>query len=412
MTAGHKNQKKLLFRIRCSVKDYAWGNPDPDGWIKKYCKNKHILDGSSPAAELWMGVHKSGPCYIEEDDRLLSSAILEDPNHMLGDIPEFSFLFKILDARKPLSIQTHPDRSLAEILHKSNPDNYPDANHKPEMAVCLRGMEALIGFRPESEIRQFMRNYPEAASILFSSNNNSNNNSVSEDKIKIKQLFESLMRSDGTHIAEAVKSTQRKINNSDSTDGTDKLFLKLVEEYGESDPGVFCAYLMNHVTLSEGEALFLAPGEPHAYISGLIVECMASSDNVIRAGLTSKFRDVDTLIEMLKYRMGKPEIINPPGKPFGFYSQKTDEFSLARGIASDSGEIALTDIIYPAILVVTKGSGNLIIENEFIEVETGDVLFLSGATGKTHPPPRIRMEKDGMFFIAAHTSSTRDQMPR
>ena len=35
------------------------------------------------------------------------------------------------------------------------------------------------------------------------------------------------------------------------------------------------------------------------------MECMACSDNVIRAGLTLKYRDVHTLCEMLDYT-GKP----------------------------------------------------------------------------------------------------------
>jgi mannose-6-phosphate isomerase class I len=44
------------------------------------------------------------------------------------------------------------------------------------------------------------------------------------------------------------------------------------------------------VRLAPGEAIFLAANEPHAYVSGELVECMATSDNVIRAGLTPKFR--------------------------------------------------------------------------------------------------------------------------
>ena len=31
------------------------------------------------------------------------------------------------------------------------------------------------------------------------------------------------------------------------------------------------------------------------------MECMANSDNVVRAGLTSKFQDVDTLVDILTY---------------------------------------------------------------------------------------------------------------
>ena len=51
-----------------------------------------------------------------------------------------------------------------------------------------------------------------------------------------------------------------------------------------------------------GEAMFLGPNLPHAYLSGDCIECMACSDNVVRAGLTPKLIDVPTLCEMLIYQ--------------------------------------------------------------------------------------------------------------
>ena len=91
------------------------------------------------------------------------------------------------------------------------------------------------------------------------------------------------------------------------------------------------------------EGLFLGPNEPHAYLSGDIVEITACSgiffsflffsflfflpdaysrflfiiiiitiiiiiiDNVVRAGCTPKFRDKSTLLSMLNYKTGFPE---------------------------------------------------------------------------------------------------------
>jgi len=48
--------------------------------------------------------------------------------------------------------------------------------------------------------------------------------------------------------------------------------------------------MVTQIGLDAGEAIYLAANEPHAYVSGELVECMATSDNVIRAGLTPKFR--------------------------------------------------------------------------------------------------------------------------
>ncbi len=39
----------------------------------------------------------------------------------------------------------------------------------------------------------------------------------------------------------------------------------------------------------------------HLLVAGDCVECMACSDNVVRAGLTPKFKDVPTLCDMLTY---------------------------------------------------------------------------------------------------------------
>jgi mannose-6-phosphate isomerase len=63
--------------------------------------------------------------------------------------------------------------------------------------------------------------------------------------------------------------------------------------------------LPNNVSLCgldcSGDAFFMGPNGPHAYISGDILECMALSDNTVRAGLSPKHKDVDTLLSMLEY---------------------------------------------------------------------------------------------------------------
>lgn len=82
----------------------------------------------------------------------------------------------------------------------------------------------------------------------------------------------------------------------------EKLVLRLEKEY-PGDVGVLAAFLMNYVTLNPGEALCLGANELHAYVSGDCIECMATSDNVVRAGLTPKKRDVKTLCDMLTYKV-------------------------------------------------------------------------------------------------------------
>lgn len=76
----------------------------------------------------------------------------------------------------------------------------------------------------------------------------------------------------------------------------------LLEKQYPSDVGVISSFFFNYVKLNPGEALYIGANEPHAYVSGECLECMATSDNVVRAGLTPKFRDVQTLCSMLTYK--------------------------------------------------------------------------------------------------------------
>jgi mannose-6-phosphate isomerase len=50
--------------------------------------------------------------------------------------------------------------------------------------------------------------------------------------------------------------------------------------------------------LNKGEAIMINPNEPHAYIKGDLIECMVNSNNVVRGGLTPKFKDTETLVKV------------------------------------------------------------------------------------------------------------------
>jgi mannose-6-phosphate isomerase class I len=80
-----------------------------------------------------------------------------------------------------------------------------------------------------------------------------------------------------------------------------KLITRLAADY-PNDRGAVCPLLLNYLVLEPGTSFFMGANEPHAYISGDCIEVMALSDNVVRAGLTPKFKDVDTLCSMLSYR--------------------------------------------------------------------------------------------------------------
>ena len=110
---------------------------------------------------------------------------------------------------------------------------------------------------------------------------------------------------------------------------------------------------------------------------------MATSDNVVRAGLTPKLRDVETLVAMLTYEAGpgSKQLLKPT--PFGdsdnttlLYDPPIAEFSVLR-IELEEGKTTTNRAIDgPSICVVTEGKGQVVCGEEKVEFTKGSVLFL------------------------------------
>jgi mannose-6-phosphate isomerase len=265
-----------------------------------------------------MGTHVNGPSSVEvpttgdddddEDhqDQYLLDTIRADPAYWLGkedahrgDLP---YLFKVLSVRQALSIQAHPNKRLAEQLHAQMPHHYADDNHKPEIAIPLGSFEALCGFRPVDDIRRHVREVPELHTLI-------GGNPEEQD---LRTLYSKLMRSEQTVVGEQVRALTARLAAKQEAERTpeEELVLRVAKDY-PGDVGLFSIFFLNYVRIGgEGEGwlnaphqfIYCAPDEPHAYLSGECVECMAISDNVVRAGLTLKHKDVDTLLDMMTYR--------------------------------------------------------------------------------------------------------------
>lgn len=402
MRIAHKKNKPMqqsYYPLECSVQPYDWGNPRPDSIIKQMCP------GSPPnqtTAELWMGAHKKAPSKLP-DGTPLDQAIRNNPEHFLGPQltalgqTELPYLFKILDAERCLSIQTHPDHQLAEKLHATQPEHYPDPHPKPELAISLGDMEALIGFRPREEIETFLSRLPELHPICSPD---------TPEKDRLKNQFSQLMRCSPAEITQAARLHQQNGIGADWSDEQKRahqLFLTLTQQFGESDPGIFCVYFLNYLQLKHGEALFLGPGEPHAYVRGQIVECMTSSDNVIRAGLTPKYRDVNTLLNMLHFRTGQPQILRPTPVPntdhTETYTIPAEEFEVYRITLPKGKTTHLQPKQGPVILTVLSGSFTMDINGANIPLKIGSVILFPG---DRQQQPRISFTgiSDAQAFLA------------
>ncbi|KAJ4825601.1 Mannose-6-phosphate isomerase [Turnera subulata] len=395
-----EQEQPLPKRLRCSVQNYDWGKPG----IREECQVARLCalnsgseaDSQRPYAELWMGTHDSGPSFVVGTKLSLKEWIALNPN-VLGDKvldrwgSNLPFLFKVLSVAKALSIQAHPDKELAKILHKLQPNEYKDDNHKPEMALAITEFEALCGFISLEEFKDVLRNVPEIVELVGNEDANKvSHMSEQNDEVKpvLKSIFTQLMSASKEMTTKVVSQLKSRLHTESQVRKlTDKeqLVLRLESQYS-SDIGVVSAFFFNYVRLKPGEALYLGANEPHAYLWGECLECMATSDNVVRAGLTPKHRDIRTLCSMLTYKQGYPEILKGfPLTPYiTRYLPPFDEFEVDRCVLPKGASTVFPAIPGPSIFLVTVGEGTLHIgtSNKSVSdvVSEGTVLFAPANT--------------------------------
>jgi mannose-6-phosphate isomerase len=150
---------------------------------------------------------------------------------------------------------------------------------------------------------------------------------------------------------------------------------RLAERY-PGDPGVVISLMCNHLKLAPGEAVFLPAGNLHAYLCGAGIEVMASSDNVLRGGLTSKHVDLAALIEVLDFTDGRVPVIHPVLGPGGLrYPVPVSDFDLTR-VQLDQHSGVLTTA-GPQVLLCTEGHAVLGTGGEELPLEKGQSAFVA-----------------------------------
>lgn len=367
-----------MFRLRCAVQTYGWGKIGSTSAVANLsCSGNpgFACDAATPYAELWMGAHPKSPSLIitESGESLNLASWLANNSWALGQrvhlqfAGELPFLFKVLSVRTALSIQAHPNKEDAVKLHSSDPLNYPDPNHKPEVAIALSDFEGMCGFRPVVEIANFIDALPSLANVLNlpdvkESIDTMRNGTPEEMRTMLKQCFAALMTAPVPLVQENLTRQSSQICAQTHKSALDSLFLRLCDQY-PGDVGCFCIYFLNVVTLKPGQAMFLGPNEPHAYLSGDCVECMACSDNVVRAGLTPKFKDVPYLCKMLTYSSYAAQsqvfegLLVPGVYGLFQYPSPVPDFAVARVEVTASSTLTLPRTDSPRIFIVTKGQG-------------------------------------------------------
>jgi mannose-6-phosphate isomerase len=303
-----------------------------------------------------------------------------------GILRRLPFLFKVIAAEKPLSIQVHPNVERAKkgfarenalgIPLDAPHRNYRDDNHKPELLCALTPFLALKGFR---EIREMVdligRVCPSSLSELYERFKERGN------RDGLKDFFSALLSTEERHrrslVSEAVDLAQ-------GLAGKDLAFHWMMELNRQFplDVGVLSPLILNLVELKPGEAIFLPDGELHAYLSGMGLEIMANSDNVLRGGLTPKHIDVPELLRNLAFRLGPAPILVPllEGRGEERYSTPAKEFELSKISIAGRAPFVSRKNRSVEVLLCGEGEGTLtdVVSGRTTSIRAGQSALVPG----------------------------------
>lgn len=351
---------KLIGAVQCN----SWGHDASQSIIDLFRTSHENLPKDGPLAELWFGNHPKGESRVADSEgtsHLLSDYLKkEHPNY------ELPYLAKVLSVKNILSIQLHPNEDSAKRLNAKSPKEYPDCSSKPEMAISLGNSSLLCGLRKRKEILELFSLHPAfkciAAHIGFN------------EEYETRSLIKSILNLPDKIVERFLEILFEVQSKSDY----DLIAIDAYKYLGRVDTGLPLIYLLNLVKLTDGEAVFIPPGIPHAYIKGNLVECMKCSDNVVRGGITPKYVDTEVFCELLSEkedydpRISSIEITNglrrfePDACPF--YIDK---------ITAQPGEMHIPETSSPQMYIVIAGEAEVKMSQDEYHFSKGEAYFMS-----------------------------------
>jgi len=379
----------IIALLQNTIQFYAWGSTSAIPELL----NKENPSGK-PWAELWMGAHSKAPSWIscEGQRQSLIDWIRQYPQDILGRKisaryhNKLPYLFKVLAAAKPLSIQAHPDRAQAkEGFERENKHNIPldapmrnykDDNHKPECICALSKFYALYGFRAISEIVGLM-----TTACPGGLSRELDQLKTRPDSHGLKKFYTALMTMGPAKqkwvVDEAMQNTDKIYDQNPA------IWMKKLSADYPSDIGVLAPMLLNLVCLEPGQALFLPAGELHAYLAGLGIELMANSDNVLRGGLTAKHIDLPELLRVVNFEPRRVDLLET--KDCGVNEKQfitpADEFVLS--LISVSKENSYISSTHRSAEILLCSDGQAAMQNtgtnHSLNIKKGDSVLIPAA---------------------------------
>ena len=336
-------------RLSPALKNYDWGDiialPDFTGQPRD----------AKPWAELWFGTHPDGQATVQTGNGIAQLSEI---------VGELSFLVKLIAVAKPLSIQTHPTiaQAKAGFARENNLGIdraafnrvYRDTNSKPELLCALTDFEMLCGFAPVEQ------------SLALAEKNG---------------WLELARHLKLTGLANTVRWALEEKKHKTPTNLPDHL--RVIGDLYANTGGVYVALLMNHITLKSGQAMFLEPGNVHSYLSGLAVEVMSSSDNVMRAAFTTKHIDLQEFFATAKIDSHLPTQVvqrNSSDNTVDYvidnapFSVQTITVSSPTTIQADH-EVELYLCVQGHSGALQQGQACILRRHEVLQLESSSILF-------------------------------------
>lgn len=371
-----------IYALDGVIRRYDWGSPSAIPQLLG------IEADGRPAAELWFGAHPDGPSSVPTQGATLDALIGADPVASLGAAVDqrygsrLPFLLKVLAVDTALSMQVHPTleqaragfaaEDAAGVACDAASRNYRDANHKPELLCAITPFEGLCGFRPVGDTLDVVDALalPELGFLA----------DLLRGPDPLRAAFTAVLTHDSQReLAEAVARRAGEFGDAALAG------VQLAAHDFPGDIGVVLALLLNPVRLAPGEAIYLGAGNVHAYLRGVAVEIMASSDNVLRCALTPKHVDVPELLKITDFSP-----LDDPRLPClgGVFDVPVSDFRLTR-LELDAGEpMALDD---PGPCIVLCASDSMIVSD--VALGPGRAAFVSAGTATT-------LRGAGLAFVA------------
>ena len=399
----------LVFQLSGTCNNYPWGKKGKQSLAAKLCSQTPGVDftikDDEYYSEMWFGDYPDFPARVLETGEPLKDMIQKNKEQLLGPkvVKNFDgqlpFLPKILSIAKALPLQLHPNKELATKLHKEDPDNFTDPNHKPEIAVALSKFEVFAGFKPLSQIEPLFKLNP-----LKQFGGDTGEAWTDE---MLRSITRKMLETD----LDTVARTQYELSQLSKADLGEASYIldllpRLQSQYSASDAGNLVALLcMNYLVFEAGDAIYIPADGIHAYLSGDIVECMARSNNVLNVGFCppADRNNVDMFANTLTFKSHSREDVYLPSEKYErskegrtvIYKPPLSEFDMLRVDLEKGQGDELRGNEGPGTMIVTKGQGTLVADGKEFELKEGYIFYISPGV-----PIQVRSEGQLQAYVA------------